>query len=645
MTRRFGVLGAAAATLLGAALAGADVNGSEASAPPAAAPAPTGDLSSRTEPVASYALAARLDAATQSLHGEGTLSFVNRTATSVSELYFHLYMNAFESERTLFNRSAFTRARSGRAPRRWGNIRLTRLVARELGAADLLPSLEPHSPGDPDDGTDRRVPLPRPLAPGQVLTLELAWDCSLPDIVERSGASRDFYFLGQWFPKLARLESDGTWAHFPFHPHAEFYADFGDYDVRLDVPELMVVGATGRQIESSVAEGRRQLHFRAESVHDFAWTAWPSFERREERIAGVDVHLLYPPGHERNADATLAALRFALPHFNQRYGAYPYSDLTVVHPPAFAASAGGMEYPTLITTGGPWHQAYWSRAMELVTIHELGHQWFYGLVASNEPRWPFLDEGLNSYAESVAAEGLFGPSSASELLGFELSETALHRAGNRLAPRDAPIARAASEFVDFAELGGLVYSRTATLFRTIANVYGPAAFEDALRRYTTRYRFAHPGPDELLHTLEQTLGPEATANVRAALFDGAGVNYSLRTLRSIQKADASVPVDARPFESRVVVHRDGELRFPVQVLLRTPSGERIERRWDGQGRDHVIEHVGPEPVVFAQVDPEDAVLLDDSLLDNALRSEPAAPLATWDRMSYVIELLLGGLAP
>src|SRR5690349_12340221 len=286
MTRRFGVLGAAAATLLGAALAGADVTGSEASAPPAAAPAPTGDLSSRTEPVASYALAARLDAATQSLHGEGTLSFVNRTATSVSELYFHLYMNAFESERTLFNRSAFTRARSGRAPRRWGNIRLTRLVARELGAADLLPSLEPHSPGDPDDGTDRRVPLPRPLAPGQVLTLELAWDCSLPDIVERSGASRDFYFLGQWFPKLARLESDGTWAHFPFHPHAEFYADFGDYDVRLDVPELMVVGATGRQIESSVAEGRRRLRFRAESVHDFAWTAWPSFERREERIAG-----------------------------------------------------------------------------------------------------------------------------------------------------------------------------------------------------------------------------------------------------------------------------------------------------------------------------------------------------------------------
>ena len=643
MSRSFGVLGAVAATLLRAALAGADSAGSATD--PATATATSGALPSRVEPVASYSLAARLDGTAQSLHGEGTLTFVNRSAASVSELYFHLYSNAFESERTLFNRSAFTRARSGRTPRRWGNIRLTRLVAPELGGVDLLPNLEPHSPGDPDDGTDRRVPLPRPLEPGQRLTIELAWDSSLPDIVERSGATRDFYFLGQWFPKLARLEPDGTWAHFPFHPHAEFYADFGDYDVRLDVPEPMVVGATGRQLESRVEAGRRLLRYHAESVHDFAWTAWPAFERREERLAGVDVHLLYPPGHERNAEATLTALRFALPHFNQRYGAYPYSDLTVVHPPAFAASAGGMEYPTLITTGGPWHQAYWSRAMELVTIHELGHQWFYGLVASNEPRWPFLDEGLNSYAESVAAEGLFGPSSASELPGLELSETALHRAGNRLAPHDAPIARAASEFVDFAEIGRIVYSRTATLFRTLANVYGAAALEDALRRYTTRYRFAHPGPEELLHTLQETLGPDASENVRAALFDGAGVNYSLRTLRSIQKADPTVPLDARPFESRVVVHRDGELRFPVQVLLLTPSGQRIERRWDGQGRDHIIEHVGPEPVVFAQVDPDNAVLIDDSLLDNALRSDPAAPLATWDHLSYLIELLLGGLAP
>jgi hypothetical protein len=608
--------------------------------------------------VASYTLSARLDVATRTVHGEGTLTWVNTSSVATSELYFHLYLNAFENAQTLFNRSPFTHARSGRMTRRWGKLTLTRLVARELGGADLLPSLESHSPDDPLDATDRRLPLPQPIAPGQTLTLELAWESELPDIVERTGVSRDFYFVGQWFPKIARLARDGTWAHFAFHPHAEFYADFGDYDVTIDVPEAMVVGATGTRVSDVVADGRRRLRQRAQGVHDFAWTAWSAFERREERIAGVDVHLLYPPGNALNAERELEALRFALPHFNQRYGPYPYSDLTVVHPPAHAASAGGMEYPTLITTGGPWHQPYWSRAAELVTIHELGHQWFYGLVATNEPAWPFLDEGLNSYAECVASEAMFGPGSAASIDGLVLSETSLHRAGMRLAPHDSPIARPASAFVDFAELGALVYSRTALLLRTIANVYGPDKLEQALRRYTARYRFEHPGPEELLATLEEELGAAAAANVRGALFEGQGVNYSVHDLRSVrrpERADPALPDGAGGgdatagavdrYESRALIHRHGELRFPVQVVLVTADGERIIRSWDGAGRDEIITHVGRAPVVSVRVDPDDAILIDENLLDNAMRVDPPAPLSTWERALYAFQLLIGWVGP
>lgn len=598
--------------------------------------------------IASYTLSARLDTAAHAVHGEGTLHWVNGSTASVDELYFHLYLNAFEHERTLFNRSPFTRGRSGRGTRRWGKITLTRLVARELGV-DLLPSLEPHTPGDPQDGTDRRVPLPRAIAPGEALTLELAWDSTLPGIVERTGVSGDFYLVGQWFPKIARLEPDGSWAHFPFHPHAEFYADYGDYDVSLDVPEAMIVGATGRRVSERVEAGRRLLRHQQGSVHDFAWTAWPAFERRDESIDGVDVHLLYPPGHAHNAERTLVALRFALPHFGERYGRYPYPDLTVVHPPAYAAAAGGMEYPTLITTGGPWHQSYWSRAVELVTIHELGHQWFYGLLGSNEPRHPFLDEGLNSYAETEASEALFGPGSASSLLGLELSVTALHRASMQIGPHDAPLAQPASEFVDFTELGGLVYSRTALLLRTLGGVYGSERLERGLGDYARRYRFAHPGPEQLIGCLEAALGAEAAENLRRALFDGAGVNYSIRDLRSVRLPAPAPAADGSGggprYESRVVVHRAGELVFPVEVELTLASGDRVTHRWDGHGRDKVITQIDREPVVSAHVDPHDTIALDDELLDNARSVERPAPIATWDRALFAFELLLGGLTP
>jgi hypothetical protein len=618
-----------------------------------AGPAP--ETPDRATPVASYTLSARLDDASHSVHGEGTLVWRNMSRASTSELYFHLYLNAFENAHTLFNRSPFTRARSGRSTQRWGKITLTRLVARELGGADLLPSLEPHTPGDPLDATDRRLPLPRPVAPGESLTLDLAWDAVLPDIVERTGASRDFHFVGQWFPKIARLEPDGTWAHFPFHPHAEFYADFGDYDVTLDVPEAMVVGATGRRVSESVEAGRRRLRQRADSVHDFAWTAWPAFERREERIGDVDVHLLYPPGNALNAERTLAALRFGLPFFEAAFGKYPYPDLTVVHPPAFAASAGGMEYPTLITTGGLWHQPLWSRATELVTLHELGHQWFYGLVASDERRWPFLDEGLNSYAETLATEAMFGPSSASDLFGIELSATALHRAGMQLEVHDAPIARPAADFVDFVELGSLVYSRTALLFRTLGNVYGQERLARAMRRYAERFRFQHPSPDDLLETLQAELGEEAVDNLRGALFHGFGVNYSVRDVRSVRRrepagaglrAAAGAAGEASAgFDTRVVIHREGELRFPLRIVLTTTNGEPIEQRWDGRGRDDVILHTGEYPVSAVRLDPDDAILIDENLLDNAWRSERPRPLASWDRALFALQLLLGGLAP
>jgi hypothetical protein len=643
--------GAAAAGTAGApgaagAAAAAEVTGAAPSlAAPAMAVEALAPLPATVAPVASYSLSARLDADTHTIHGQGTLTWVNTSQTSVEELYFHLYLNAFQDEHSVFNRSAFTRARSGRAPRRWGSITLDKLAARELGGVDLLASLEPHSPGDPLDRTDRRLPLPRPVAAGETLTIELAWTSVLPDIVERTGAVQDFHFAGQWFPKIARLEQDGRWAHFPFHPHAEFYADFGDYDVTLDVPEAMVVGATGRRISEQVADGRRRVRQRVGSVHDFAWTAWPSFEQQHERMGSVDVHLLYPPGHGANAERTLAALRFALPHFSERYGEYPYPDLTVVHPPAFGASAGGMEYPTLITTGGAWHQAYWSRAVELVTIHELGHQWFYGLVASDETRWPFLDEGLNSYAENIAAEALFGPASAAGSGGLQISATALHRASMLLAPEDAPIARAASEFVDFGELGALVYSRSAMLFRTLGNVYGPERMASALRRYATRFRFAHPGPEALLGVLEAELGPDAAANARAALFEGAGVNYSLRDLRAVRRTAAAQRESPGLYESRVLVHRSGELRFPVDVLLIHSDGHRASYTWSGEGRDEVIRVTGDYPVVSARVDPDDRVLLDENLLDNAFGAPRPTPLDSWARVVFAFQLLLGGLTP
>jgi hypothetical protein len=407
----------------------------------------------------------------------------------------------------------------------------------------------------------------------------------------------------------------------------------------------MVVGATGHLVSESRAGGRRSLRYQVESVHDFAWTAWPRFREQHERIDGVDVHLLYPPGHAHNARCTLDVLRQALPHFSARYGRYPYADLTVVHPPSAAANAGGMEYPTLITTGGAWHESHWSRAVEYVTAHELGHQWFYGLLASNERRWPFLDEGLNSYAEGVAVREFYGPASASSALGFPLSSEALRRFVMLSRPHDVPIAAAATEFPSLRDLGAVVYQRSALLLQTLANVYGEGALSAALSRYALRFRFQHPTPDDLLAVLGETLAPDALENLRAALFKGHTVDYELSSLESARLGPDPNNPSRELFESRALVSRHGELAFPVQVLLITEAGERITHTWDGRERFRSFTHRGPSRVAHALVDPELRVLIDENLLDNSRALHPALPLGPYATSVQLLYLLAGLVAP
>lgn len=608
-------------------------------------------LPSSTPPVASYTLSARLDAPARLIDGSGRIDWVNRSRVATSELYFHLYLNGFQNSETLLNRDPFVRPRGGLGNGRPGRTTLKKLAAPALGAADLLAGAELHTPGDTEDATDVRIALPRAIEPGEQLSLEVEWESVLPDLIARTGVSRDFFFAGQWFPKLARLESDGTWAHFPFHPYAEFYADFGDYDVTLDVPAEMIVGASGARVSDSVEGERRRVRHTVSSVHDFAWTAWPGFRERSERIAGVDVRLLYPPGHERNAERTLDTVRFGLPHFAEAYGEYPYPTLTVVHPPAHAEQAGGMEYPTLITTGGPWHQTYWSRLLETVTLHELGHQWFYGLLASNERRWPFLDEGLNSYAESVASERMLGEGSGAVLPGLTLAADAARRAMASLGAEGEPIALDAAEFASFNQLGALVYNRTALVFKTLARVYGQERLAAAFASYTRRHRFGHPTPDDFLSALAEVAGSDVADNARRALFDGAGVDYLVRELRTRASTPphgdfgAEAPAASAGFLSRFVVVRHGELSFPVDVELRTEAGHVIRERWDGRGPWKVFEHDGASRIVAVVVDPDRSVLIDDDLLNNAVRSDSDGAPHTTARALYSVELLLGALAP
>jgi hypothetical protein len=641
----------------------------DSTAPPAAIVAavagPTFDddsaLPAHADDVADYTLRATLDPAAHTVHGEGTISWRNTSTRPVRELWLHLYLNAFKNERSTFFRERVG-GRGSAAPEDWGWIDVRRLVLRvpESAPVDVWPSAELRRPGD-DDETDARVPLPIDVAPGDAIQLDVEFDDKLPVVVERTGYRDRYHLVGQWFPKLARLEADGTWAHFPFHHLAEFYADYGTYDVTLDVPAAYTIGATGPAIESRVADGRRiERHVQAD-VHDFAWTAWSAWQTARETIDGVDVTLLYPPGFDRVAQRELAALRFGLPYYSARYGRYPYKVLTVVHPQQDAAESGGMEYPTFITSGGAWLTPPGVLAPEIVTIHEMGHQWFYGLVASNEERWPLLDEGLNQFAEQDAMAKWLGDGSALDLAGLSVSDAALDAVGSNQSVHDEPVAQPADAFTTGSSYGRLVYARTAAVVETLRRVYGDEAVMRALGRYTRRFRFQHPDPEQLLAVFEEVLGARVAATLRTAFFERGWVDYVVEGVWA-QEAPRAAGLfdrdgkrervepgkrDEGGWDNAVLVRRRGSLAFPVEVELVMADGTTRRERWDGEGESKRFAWHGATAVRACVVDPDDRVLVDYNVANNrgAAAGRGGGAGRTLERTMYWMQLALQAVAP
>ena len=619
-------------------------------------------IAEHADEVASYTLTAKLEPSAHTVHGEGAIKWRNASSLPVHEIWIHLYLNAFKNRKSTFLREPLP-FRSGETMKDWGWIDVRRLALRDDagGAADLWPHAELHREGDEDE-TDARVPLGRDVAPNETIVLDVTFDAKLPGVVARTGYAGTFHMVAQWVPKIARLEPDGRWAHFPFHKLAEFYADYGTYDVTIDVPEGYVIGATGPMTESRIEGGRRIERHQQSDVHDFAWTAWDEYQSITDTIEGVAVKVLYPPGYTKVAQRELAAMRFGLPHFGARYGRYPYAVLTLVHPPQAAGEAGGMEYPTLITTGGHWFDPKGVRSIEHVTLHEFGHQYFYGLIGSDEVSWPFLDEGLNEYATEQSIGQWLGAGSFLDIGGLSVGFASGAATVSDRAVHNERVAQPAYAFQTAGDYGALVYGRTAAVMETLRRVYGDAQVSLALGRYARRQRFKHPVPEDLFAAFEEVLGVAVAKTLRTALFDKGWVDYAVTGIFDEQVTDragvydtggkretikATPSADGR-HEGWVLVTRRGTLAFPIDIELTYADDSTERRRWEGDGestRISVEHRVALRGVV---IDPDHRVLIDQNLLNNHAtapgQSGGGAPRAL-ERSLYWAQLLVQAVAP
>jgi len=606
---------------------------------------------------ANYAITARLDPGSRTITGDEILTWRNTTNTAASTLRFHLYYNAWRNSDSTWLRGRALTGRPANEPRRsdWGWIDVTtiRIIGTGTAAGDLTKRMRFIAPDDGNeaDRTVMEVPLDRAVGPGETLNVQIAWSSRVPRPFARTGAISNYYFLGQWFPKIGVLENSG-WNCHQFHATTEFFADFGTYDVRLTVPRGWIVGATGTERDRrDEADGTTTHHYYEEDVHDFAWTASPDFVERRARfehstLPPVEMRLLLQKDHVGQADRHFEAARAALKYYGEWFGPYPYGHLTIVDP-AWQSNTDGMEYPTLITAGTSWLLPNHTEDPEDVTVHEAGHQFWYGIVATNEFEDAWMDEGINTYATARVMEERFTPTyMARRYFGgfvpwlFRDFPRIRELDGDRLTSyrtgAKGDVQSTASWRYWPASAGSITYDKTALWMHTLERMLGWETLQRILSTYFTRFAFKHPKPKDFFDVASEVSGRDLTWFFDEVYRSSDVFDYGVDMLQSERQtfegfgdkpaAGEAPRTELRPTQYRttVVVRRHGEGIFPVDV--RAVFENKEEQRWHWDGKDRWKMFVVDKSVraAYAQVDPEHVLLLDVRFSNNSMTLAPKA---------------------
>jgi hypothetical protein len=586
--------------------------------------------------VVHYEIDAKYDAGKHIVDATERLTYHNLTGQALDHFPFHLYQNAFQPKATWIREAKVAGSRDVAydkwEDKEYGSEEIKSLEV--VGQGDLTSKVQYIQPddGNKDDKTVVDVHIPKPIAPGEYVQFKIAFQTKFPETQARSGWKHDFVLGGQWFPKVG-VFWHGAWNCHQYHATTEFFADFGVYDVNLTVPQFEVVGASGVKVgEVNNPDNTKTVAYHGDDIHDFAWTASPRYKVKEDgvfsgQMGPVQMRILMQPAHWSQVGRHEKILRESLEHFESWYGPYPYKTITLVDPES--AEAGGMEYPTFITGDTSWFMPEGVKLPELVIEHEFGHQYWYGMVATNEFEDAWMDEGINSYTEVKVLDSILGrKTSGINLAGITLGEREQQRLGYIGVADLDPIAQKAYDYYNFNSYGGVTYGKTASVLLTLESIIGEDTMAKAMRTYFMKYRFTHPTKDDFLKTIEEVSGKDLKWYFDQAIDGSQVMDYKVSRVESFpvswyEKKKSAIEKDDKNtvYRSYVWLQRKEDFVMPVEVEVKFDNGEKIREHWDGVSRWTKFTYEKKAKVESAEIDPDHKIQIDRNDFNNSYTAE------------------------
>ncbi|HYH82918.1 MAG TPA: M1 family metallopeptidase [Longimicrobium sp.] len=567
-----------------------------------------------------YRIEAAVDEASNELHGRARLRYTNRSPRALDTVYVQQHLNAFRPN------SAWARRELEYGERRFQSLgpndhafeRFTRVA---VGGAMVRP-VYPLSP----DSTVAAIPLPRRLAPGASVTLDMDWTARLSTLPRRQGRAGRHYDWAQWYPRVAVYDRGG-WQLQPLLPQGEFYGEFGTYDVTLDLAADQVIGATGVPVEGdrgypatefekgfyrptaavplgllagAPAAGRKRVRFHAENVHHFAFAMDPRFlADGVTRLVMSDaapaprglpaIHVLYLPEDTSWANRTAARRTYdALTWLQGKLSPYPWPQLTNLH----RLESGGTEFPMLFMNGS---------ASEGLIVHEATHEWLHGILGNNEWKEGWLDEGFTSFMTNWYFEEKnrrAGNDTADVWRGTMETLERFERADSAQS-----ISLPGAAFRSPRTYSLMAYTKSSAVFRMLREHLGTPTFERVLREYARRYQFKHVTGEDFRRTAEQVSGQQL------GWFWDQWIRRTDRLDYSVAQA-ATRQLPGGRWSTTVQVRREGQAWMPVDLRV----GD-VTRRLAGRERAQTVTVVTAARPTEAMLDPR-WILIDYNRANN-----------------------------
>lgn len=509
-----------------------------------------------------YQMEATLNVETNLLAGKQTITYTNNSPDTLSEIYFHLYWNAFQPNSSMDVRSrelgtkVVGRNRDGSERVDWDarvKDRISKLKPSEIGFCNIT--------GITMNGvalqgtmyeTIAKYSLPKPILPRQTVTLQTTFEAQVPVQIRRSGrdnAEGVRFSMSQWYPKVVEYDYTG-WTANPYVAR-EFHGVWGDYDVKLTLDKNYKIGASG--VLQNVAEigwgydkqgtplkpintPNRTWRFKAQKVHDFVWAADPGYQHISRQTTnGPLLHFIFKSENPADPNWVNTANECArsYPYIRDNFGAYPWPVYSFIQ-----GGDGGMEYAmaTLIKT-----------ASLGTAIHEWMHSWYQHLMGTNESLYAWMDEGFTSYAESKVTHWLRGNDSSFALDGDYKAYLALAR-----SRFEEPMTTHADHYATNYAYGAAAYGKGAVFLGQLGYIISDSLLRLTLLNYYNAWKFKHPNPNDFIRIAEKTSGIEldwykeywvGTTKTIDYAIDSLWMNEAGTHLRIDRKGEMPMPVD------------------------------------------------------------------------------------------------------